>query len=549
MANEVTYNGYSFGPYSHVKVSAEMVEDDAGRTILYHRYKIRIDTTITAESQDAYVGQHFRRIRQLLSKAGQELTINHAGFGPALTINGSAGFGGVSDVCFGPKPKIIAWDPVGATNAVEVIWECEFCLPTCEGLGGVRFTGLMAFNYSISYRIDKAGYSTRTIAGYLRIAMTRRGYTIPDTADAYRDVVIVPKPINYERETSWNLSLDKTRADFTITDSQIRSPNAFAPGIVNIRANHRIGWSRRALATLPNTINATVTLAPGSPRGLAWDVFRGIVKSRTDVALAQGKKVFLEALEADEDLYGDSISFSMSYRIYFTPETSAIGEIFTATGMFLPVATDWAAWTASLSGIQTHRGTSQLKHLPSEDQIMDLCVTDIAPASPNYQVVPFPAPTTYQRFCNDKPAPSQSYLKYEVGVAAFEDNPSVSQVTMGEDDIEMVDFDPGESAPVIGGTRGDAGITRFVESASAGIEFEIIGYAERVGYPIPRPGRLTIGGKTLIRRGEGQYRQKFLGRHFCQPVYGASWRQRYVIAERPASYDTQKDLDPPWSSP
>lgn len=545
MANEVVYNGYAFGPYSHVNVSAEMVPDDADRTVLYHRYKIRVETTIVAEAQDAYVGEHFRRIRQLLSKAGQALTIDHQGFGPRLDINnGSPGFGGVFDVAFGPKPKILSWEPVGATNAVEVTWECEFNLPTCAGAGGVRFTGLMAFNYSVSYRIDRGGYSTRTITGYLRIAMTRQvgSNAIPDSADAYRDVVIVPKPINYEREWSWNISLDKTRADFTITDTQIKSPNAYPPGIVAIRANHRVGWSRRSLATLPNTIRASITLSPFQARGLAWDVFRNIVKSRMDVTLAQGKRVFLDSLEVEEDIYGDTISFSLGYKIYFGPGESAIGEIFTGTALFLPVSQDWASWSQSLDTVQHNRGTSKLKTNPTDDQIFDLCVTDVLPALPDYQVVPFPAPTTYFKFCNEKPPASHSYLRFEQGVVAAENNPAISQVTVGPDDRTMQPFDVTEVNPKLGVANPAAGIQRFVESAAAGLEFEIIGYAERVGYPIPEPGNLSVGGRALIRLGEGQFRQKFLGRHFCQPVFGASWRQRYVVEQRVEKLD-DKDID------
>lgn len=551
LPQEIRYNGYTFGQYSHVTCNMEMVEDGSGRTVLYHRHKIRVSTTIVAEASDSYVGQHFQRIRQLLSKAGQNLFINHAGFGPPLNINFSD-TGAVRDVAFGPKPRVIQWDPVGETNSVEVTWECEFCLPTCEGAGGVRFSGISSMNYGISYRIDAYGYTTRTISGYLEIAMTRSGQGIPDTADAYRDLIVADKPIDYSRETSWTLSQDKRRADFSITDTQIASPNAYPTGVIKIRANHRVSWSRRHAQgqILYNTITATIELAHNQARGRAWDIFRQIVSARVAIAnsMNEGYGVMLESLDADEDLYGHAISFALTYRI-IPQKSGALAKFFTASGLFTTLKDwqEWLYWSQSISGIQTHRGISLLKHNPTQDQIVDLCSDAILPQTPSPYYVPQPPPTTYFRLCNPKPPPDRSYVRFEGALTSIEDNPATEQITIGKDDLQAKDFDPADPTSHNGTTEQESNIERFVEEAPPGLEFQWQGYAERLGYDIPKPGKLTFGNVTLVRKGKAYFRKKFIGVFFCQPLYAASWNMRYVVDERPA--ETPTDESDPYNTP
>lgn len=549
LPTEVRYNGYTFGRYSHVSISAEMVEDDSRRTIVYHRYRLRVETTIVAEAGDAYVGQHFLRIRQLLSKAGQSLFINHAGFGPPLNINFSD-TGLVKDVNFGPKPKVIQWTPVGETNSVEVVWECEFSLPTCDGQSGVRYTGLAAFNYSIVYRIDRWGYTTRTVSGYLEIAMSRSGDSLPDTADAYRDLVNATKPIDYERETTWTLSPDKRRADFTIVDTQIRSPNAFAPGVITIRGNHRVGWSRRQAAVLRNTISVTIELAHNRPRGEAWDIFRRIVQQRVAIANNDnyGGGVMLETLEADEELYANAVSFSLTYRI-IPAKSAALLKFFSSSGLFSTLApwTDWQYWSESLRDIQSHRGVSRLEHSKTEDQIVDLCTQAINTQVPNPYFVPQPPPTTFFRLCNLKPPPDRSYVHFEAAMTSIEDVPTTVQVTIGRDDLQGKEFDPSDPTSGNGETDQSAEIQRFVEEAPAGLEFQWIGYAERLGYDIPKPGKLRFGDVELVRKGKAFFRKKFIGLFFCQPLYAAAWNMRYVVVRRPSQ--TPTDEADPYNTP
>lgn len=541
MTTRLQYNGYAFNDLTNIFINADMVYDDSERTVKYHRYKLRAVTTIYSEAGDTYCGEHFRRLRQRLSKAGQSLSLNHAAFGPPLLINVSEV---VRDVEFGPKPRVLSWNPVGDTNAVEVVWECEFCLPTCDGDGNVRYSGIAGFNYGITYSIDTFGYTTRVVAGYLEIAMTRiNGTEIPDTADAYRENIFVPHLVNFEREHNYSLSADKRKLEFSIIDREIRSPNAYPAGVVKIRASHRVGWTRRSLATLPNTISATIELDKHQPRSRAWEIFRAIVTDRTQYATGS-KKIFFEGIEVDEDIYGNSISFSVAYRIYINDERGALLHLFSSTGLFERPPGDWAEWSASRLTAQSIRGNAELRHNKAEDIIFDLCTTLVAPQE-NYPYNAFPQPpSSYLRLCNPRPAPNESWLRFDASITSIEEVPTVEQITIGKDDLKGKDFDPTDPTAFNGITDEEEDIIRFIESAPAGLKFQWIGYAERVGWDIPKPDRLTFGGVTLTRIGTGLFRKKLIAVHMCQPLYGASWNMTYVVDERPETIPLDETIDP-----
>lgn len=539
----VEYNGYQFNTYSEITVNATMQDDDSGRATIYHRYKLRVETTIYAEDGDneGESGLHFRRIRDRLTKKGQALTIYHRGFDNGLfEVNATPT--GQRDLTFGPHPRVVTWDPVGHENAVHVVWECEFCVSACN-----RWSGIMAINYSINTRIDRAGYTTRTISGYVEIAMTRtRDRRLPDSADAYRESITVGRLPNFEREHHWHLSADKRRADFTIVDSQIRSPNAFAPGVINITGNHGVGWQRRQAAILPQTIRATIELAQGRPRSLAWEIFKSIVDSR--LRFRGNGTIFLESVYADESLFGDTFNFNLTYRLFFEPDESilsALPGMFTSTGIgtALNIGT-WANWSSSIQDLQSHRGQAKLAHNPAKDQIIDMCSREFASegATDTARVPYTPGASNGRKLTNPKPSARKSYLRYESYLGVDEDNHSTSQVKVGEDDSSRVPFTPGETTAKLGTNR-SLRVGRFVESQAGTIKVVYKGYAERVGYPIPRPDKIKINGVDLVKAGSGRFLQKFMGNVLGQDVYAAAWVQPYIVDARPGVLDKLNDWE------
>lgn len=540
MSDIVEYNGYRFNEYSDCTVSAMMQDDDSARTTLYHRYKLRVETTIYAEAGDVagQAGGHFVRIRKLLTQKGQALSISHLGFSDSV-FDVNVYPSGQRDVTFGPHPRVVTWEPVGYENAVHVVWECEFCVSACN-----RWFGIMALNYGISTRIDTGGYTTRTVSGYLEIAMTRVGRSTPDTADAYRNSVIVGHMANFQRETTWNLSSDKRRADFTIVDTEIKSPNAYAPGVIRIDANHSANWSIAQSSRLPQQIRASIELAQGQPRSRAWEIFRAIVNTR--LGYVSPRERFIQGLSADESLFGNTINFSISYYTFIKANESVMDTIgiWNGTGLFTPLGlSTWQAWKTSVGNLQSHYGQARIQHDPSQEQIVDLCTTDLQTGVvANNVLPPTPLPLSGGSLYNQKPLAENSYTQYASSTAIEDDVPTTSQVSVAEDDGESTDFDPKKADAELSQMNSGNSVTRFVETQAGNIYLRWRGFAERVGYPIPRPDKLIIGGVTFKRVNRGKFVQRLVGNVLGQPLFRAVWDLSYIAVDRPQKLDPQ-DID------
>jgi hypothetical protein len=535
MADTIEYNGYRFPPESHVTIKSEMVYDDADRTVEHNRYSIRVEFLVAPESAETTAGKHNWKVHQKLSKAGQVLLIKHDGFGPNLLINYQSE-GGLRDVSFGPKPKIISWNPIGHTGAVEAVWECETSIAVCDGDGNVRSTGISALNYAVRYSINNKGYTNRVISGYLQIAMTRRDRQIPDTADAYRDTIQAPKPPNFTRTSEFSLSTDKRRLDFTINDSEIESPNAYPPGVVSIRARHKTHAGMSHLGWLANTISASIELDPKVPRARAWAIFRQMVAKR--LSHVPRNEVFVHDLDVEEDIFGTSVDFSVAYRIL-----RGTKEIFSATGLFDSLITTWDNWSDSIKHLESHRGLAQLKHNPADDQIVDLCTNQFLPGAQHNFNDYRPYEAGDWSFCNQPPYPPKSWLLFEAALESIEDHQTVYQVSLGKDDLRRKNFEPSNPKPSNGETDPSAEIQRIVEESSASLRFVWRGRALRLGYPIPKPDLLQLGGVRLTKIGKQNFRQWVDRIDQCVPVYACQWRVRYAAIKRPEEVDP-KEGDP-----
>lgn len=530
-AGILEYNGYAFSDQSHIEVDSEFVYDDAERTVIYHRYRITVDAIVVPDAGDGDVGATMLRIRQKLSKAGAMLKFSNKGFGQSLEVNR----GVVRDVKFGPKPRVLHWNPIGHTNAAEIRWECETCIPVCEGTGyGPRFRGLASFNYAIDYAINAKGFTTRTITGSLTVAMTRVGRTIPDTADRYRGMVLTTKPDNFMREQQdWKISADKTRADFTIVDREVESRNAYPSGVVAIRGNHSAGWSRRNRAYLPNSIDVEIELAHNQPTSRAWEIFLSIVSQRLRANRYERKSIFLEGLRVNEDLFGTTLRFEVSYRIL-----AEVGELFNVSGMFHPLDFQWDYWARSIADVTGSRGISGMKHSPTEDRITDLCDNASPSTGQPFSLARTPPLSLPGKLCNERPHPRYSWLRFEATLTEQTRWRTVYQTTLGGVDVERKSFNPSDPDPALNKVELDSDVETIISEAPPSMRWRWSGVAERAGYPVAIPDKLTIGDVTLERAGDRNVIYRHLGTHFCIPLFGAAWDIEYQVTKRPKKVES-----------
>lgn len=542
--SQVTYNDYVFPDRSNFSITETCVYDPSDRTVVGTRFHLRLQTIIVNEYYntlgDRPAADYVHYARQKISKAGQRLIIEHDGFGPKMDINASAS-NGIRDVAWGPKPRLIEWNPVGHTNSVELTWEVEWTIPICDSTQPPAFQGLSSFSYGISFDIDHRGYTTRTISGSLEIAMTRPagGRNLIDTVDRYRHKVKFAKPLNFERRTTWQVSDDKRTANFTIVDSEIASPNAWPYGVVSINATHRAGWQRSSIARIVNTISATIEMSPDEHKSRAWMIFRAMVNKRIGYASEIAQAVFIDGLDVIEDIFANSVSFQLTYRIMGSAEgIGGLAIFFQSTGLFQPIADgsihvpgNWNSWDFSVSNLQPFRGTMDrgvagLEHEFQNEKLIDLCSNDVlGPAQPP----PVRTQPPYQPgvLCNARPSPERSWLSFEAALTYYESGNDHTAVQIKANDLLHKDYNPARPDEGYPNVANEA--VRYTDDQAGTQEFVWTGKAERVGYPVTKPGRLRINNQWYRPIGKGVFSQVFLGMHFCQPKYAAAWKQRYRL--------------------
>lgn len=536
MAWKLQYNGFDFRESSTtVEIDCQLVYDEADRTVTYHKYMITAKSIVTPTSAGSPGDPQYNdnaysieQIRRKITKPFAKLIINGMGFGPDLTVNDETDEAGIKDVANGPKPRNVKWVPLGADQAAEVTWTCEFCIPFCEDGESARFSGLAAFTYSISQKTSPKGFGQRTVSGTLTIATTPKlvgsAYVCQDNADNYLDLIDVPLLSNYHREFTWDLSKDRLKLTWSVVDTQIESRTPYPPGVVEIDATHRAGLARRSsIARTQESLDVSITLAYDQPLSRAWEITRAIFIQCTSVAIANQKGFILQSIDVTREIFGGKMSFRLSWYIL-----SPIEELFSVSGLYEDYQFNWPAWRASMNNIQTPRGISGITFESEEDSLVDLC-DEPTPTPQNPTAPPTPPPSPRETFCNDTPAPEKSWIQFDSVIEVKNSHRVLITTTMGKADVTRTEFDVSNPA----GTLPTINRTAYKEVISEAPPHAVLvwmGKAVRAGYPIPYPDLKKLGVVDMTIIGEPQFRQKQLGTYFCVPVYAATWVVEFSVS-------------------
>lgn len=550
----LSYNGYAFDGSSNVSVRIEFVMDEAQRTVLYHRHLIHVKSFVQSDSG---TDSTLESIRAALGKQGQSLVFVNKGFGDDLVVNSPLG-NSLRDVKWGPKPKVLVWNPLGSDKACEIEWEVEVCVPKLSTSINGRFVGVMAMNYGVSISVDNRGLSTRQITGYLEIAQTRNGYNVPDSADAYRYLIQPPQPDGFGRESDWKFSPDKSKVEFSINDTQIPSKNPYPVLVTHIGGSHRCSWSRGAQykTHVRNTISMDIETAMGAPAMLAYNLFGNFVRQRIGIAKQNRAQYWLDEVTVEEDIFGLSSRFSCSYRTLITASGAMNQGVdpsmfaFEKLGMWYPVGTSWSLWRASLSHVFDNRGLAGLAVPAANDVIVDLGgAGSTIPWNGTLQQPTQSVGIVSGVFKNEKPKPEQSYLKFTTTFKSFADTPTVRQAPIQSKEQDggsgnMLDQGPLQFPPRQGGSSGSTPLVpdTIQSSGPSRHSFSMSGYAIRAGYPIPRPRVINVGGQTPVER-SAEYHCEDMGSSFGVPVYGAAWDVFYELPAPPSTVNPPTKLE------
>jgi hypothetical protein len=488
------YNGVEFGAISHVKVNTEFVQDEARRTILYHRITLDVDALVADD--DTTDGQMLS-IRRRLGEQGRAFVFTGNGFGDDLVVNAG---GPLRDVCWGPTPEVLSWEPIGSLRCCEIKWRIVVCVPVCDS--GIRVVGMMALNYSIGYEIDK-GWTTRTIRGYYQIAQTRVGRSIPDTADAFREFIAPHVPLGYDRTWTWDLSEDKSRMDFTITDTQQRSYNAYPPYVVAIDASHRVNVKKSTMGTLTCSINLSVETVANTPLVTNYAIFYDLAMRRLNLAERDGNVTLITSISCDESLFSRQSRFQLDYVILKGVQSQHKLDLLLDTGLFTPLGYSYTDSRNSLTYAQSQRGYSQMRNSPASDAIIDLCATGTPSQNPtDGEIDPRPdsMPSAVpnpprEGLRNRRPPADRSYMVYFQRMRIVREKLKVFHEALQEPDDQPASghipdnsaWDDWQKATGQDATPQQSGRSRAIIRHEFG--------AIRAGHPIPVPTIVRFGNQ------------------------------------------------------
>lgn len=443
----IEYNGFKFPPAVKTSARVEPVPDASNRATKYLRLRIRVSFYLfhglnmgsnhagannlysgtfnrnnhvptSVQDADYTTDEEMNNLRLRLTQPGQKLKFTSLGLGTVVVQDGTTLR---KDVDNGPRPQITTWRPL--TNKMCFVeWEVVANVPPCEPGGG--FGSYAGFSYRADFSISREGLTVRTISGSLEIPLSRvpnnsateaSGSDNFDVATIRNDIVaFFPLIPRFSRTQNYQLSEDRKYINFTITDTEINSSDAYGEGIAYADVKLSAGNSKQfVFSKFDVTLSGTIHLLAGYPKSYALaEISRIFTKVFVD-SNTLGSKFIEESASASDsehqtgqpgsllaektnksiayltnvsftdDIFGRSISFSIRWWLFTTLET-----LFNATGMFVPIrdqpgdsfATNqarqeaaWTTWAASAGTILDSGGLADLTLNQDDDVIVTLC--------------------------------------------------------------------------------------------------------------------------------------------------------------------------------
>jgi hypothetical protein len=379
--SRLTYNGYIFLTYSS-KVSGRPVLDTAQRGVKYVEYEIEVVAHVAAEGGQTTTDTALEEMRTKLTQTGARLKYINKGLGTpeTLDINGP---GGVRDACWGPKPELLAFDPIGDSGAAMVTWRVKTWLP-CQHSDTKKYRDLLVeFTYNCSHQLDEHGYSTINYSGRAEIAMTRiaPGNTaMPDHIDKYRELFkpLVPLGFRLVRQ-NYQVSDDKRSMDWSCSHEQIR--DALPEGVTGFPIRHTVNSDiKRGFVRWHSTLGGTVIVPPNYSKSWGVIQFMGLLYERVRregyLAGAANRRGygFITDFTATNEVCGRGIDLHCKYWFAYT---GTLLSVMTVSGVLESMPSgNFVRWRQSLNGDTWHpRGPSRVEWRKTDDFILDLCVT------------------------------------------------------------------------------------------------------------------------------------------------------------------------------
>ena len=366
------YNGFIFPPALNLSVSSRPIETASRRSIK------RIDVTLTAEfiftvddlretatfatenlqelnvnaaNDLTYIDLYHFRIMQKLSEKGKKLIALGLGFGPIHIDNsGRTTDANQTDINNGPTPRILNCNRIHNGKAIHLTWSVDFSVSPCRDKVLLDKLTVNEFDFSVHYTVNSDGMITRNIYGQIEVVNyvltgTRKEPRFNLETSKLKEKILngaFPLVPGFERRSDFTTNPDRTKIQFSITDTEIKSDSPYFPGTVKMDVRHSVtNANSNALAPgLKNdqglifdiTISGTIEVAPGKSKFWGWNALVGVLRNRLAETDAN---YFMFFFGITDDIYGRGFTFNISYKTTFNPK-----EFWTRSKLFSPITRD-----------------------------------------------------------------------------------------------------------------------------------------------------------------------------------------------------------------
>lgn len=549
------YNGFTFPPAISTRVASVPVYDSTGRSVKYVVHTIQVETivfpgadsllllnptfpvSLTATDGVRSTATGLEGLRMKLLESGKPLVFAGKGFG-AIAVNSE------TDVAYGPRPRIMQWEPLPNNCAARIVWAVDVAISECAAIDG--YTGaasrILEKTYAADWSIDDHGYTTRTFSGMIEIAGSLRSDGVPLViADQYRQYIDVLLPEGFKRQQSYQQSPDQRRLTWRITDTEIRSKYPLHRGVVDANVQHSVSSSGPTIGQHWLVgVSGSFSVANGHDKWFAWLMFLQVVKHRRQAAIDHARikigndeggatkkygHAFPVSLSVNDDVFGTSISFALQWLVFTTYET-----MFKASGMFAKIdGSTWASYRSDMlnrSSTWRNRGAAGLTHNKSSGAMVNQCQLNNPAGLISDTVNRRDASATSKIFEADCPPKESSFVRFSPVIEEIDDTQTVSMYqTGGTPSFNTLDGVP---------SAGDQSAVVVHDRGSGRVRVRFTGVAVRMGYEIERPELVSYGGAAVLAKtGEHSFVQTPYGRSQGCRLWRAAWSVDYELSGQP----------------
>lgn len=518
----IRYNGFTFGPPETTPPNLQLVSepryDDAGRAVIGIRYTLTLAAYVTDETEPLTAAR-LEEIRTLLNRPGRELVLTGIGLGDTtISAEGSHG-----DLIQGPRPRLLELAPVAGTNTWQLKWQCEFEISEPPEASSGDW---LALNFTARYQIDTRGFTTRTIQGYVQLALVRPeedAHEIDATADAARDALTFIIPSGFRRVGStWTESADKSRLEFEVIDREL-DHQPFPPGIVEAEVDYELRSSAEQGPTVH--FSGWMESAADQPENHAAYRLLLLLEDRIErLHQASGELLVPRSIALGRKLFTRRANLTAEYA-----QAGCLLGVLAASGMWDAIpGSDYLLWKASMEPLWENRGLAELASRLADGVIVDAvdhAITEMTlgsdGGSPTFETTPHTLPSLIPAI-----TPELSWLSFSASLTAIREEaitlhyPAQAVTHTAPDPL----LDPGLGDPF---TVADPPLREEHGEPRQQVLFE--GTARRLQYQPIVPRLVSVGGQTLLPRRRSERRQQ-VDRYCGVPLYEVIWQITYDLA-------------------